>query len=109
MLATGVVYRWELEVQGKPVTVDAPGPVVADDVGLMVRLAIEGAGLAYVPDEAVADAVADGRLVRVLETFITPGPGICLYFPARMQEQPKLRALVETAKALRGKALKPAS
>ena len=101
LIASGVVYRWELERQGKPITIDAPGPIVVDDIGLMVALALRGAGLAYVPDEPIADAVADGRLERVLEPFITPGPGFCLYFPARTQAQPKLQALVETIKGMR--------
>jgi DNA-binding transcriptional LysR family regulator len=101
MIATGVVYRWEFERHGKPMTVDVPGSVVVNDVGLMVALALEGAGLAYVPDESITDAVAEGRLERVLEPFLTPGPGLCLYFPARMQEQPKMKALVETVKNMR--------
>ncbi|MDC3981574.1 LysR family transcriptional regulator [Polyangium jinanense] len=101
MITTGVVYRWEFERQGKPMTVDVPGNVVVNDIGLMVALALEGAGLAYVPDESIDDAVAEGRLERVLEPFVTPGPGLCLYFPARMQEQPKLKALVEIVKSMR--------
>ncbi|MDI1479358.1 LysR substrate-binding domain-containing protein [Polyangium sp. y55x31] len=101
MIATGIVYRWEFERQGKPLTVDVPGNVVVNDIGLMVALALEGAGLAYVPDESIVDAVAEGRLERVLEPFVTPGPGFCLYFPARMQEQPKLKALVEIVKSMR--------
>ncbi|AKF03632.1 Transcriptional regulator, LysR family protein [Sandaracinus amylolyticus] len=101
MIATGVIYRWELERQGKPITVDAPGSVVVDDPGLIVALALEGVGLAYVADETISDAVARGRLERVLEPFVTPGPPFCLYFPTRAQEQPKLRALLETVKCMR--------
>jgi len=59
--------------------------------------AVEGAGLAYVPDEAIEAHLAAGRLERVLAAFITPGPGVCLYFPARTRTQPKLRALIEIA------------
>lgn len=104
MITTGVVYRWELERQGKPMTIDVPGTIVVDDIGLMIALALAGSGLAYVPDEPVAGAVAEGRLERVLEPYVTPGPGFCLYFPARTQEQPKLKALVEVVKALRSEA-----
>ncbi len=103
LLATGVVYRWELESRGKPITIDVPGGIVADEVGLMVGLAREGAGLAYVPDDAVEADIAAGKLERVLESYITPGPGLCLYFPARMQAQPKLRALIEMVKTVREK------
>ncbi|WP_437718179.1 LysR substrate-binding domain-containing protein [Sorangium sp. So ce448] len=102
LLASGVVYRWELERRGKTITVDVPGGVVTDDIGLMVALACAGAGLAYVPDQAIERDLSEGRLERVLEAFITKGPGFCLYFPARTQEQPKLRALIETVTSFRG-------
>ena len=101
MITTGVVYRWELERQGKAMTVDVPGTIVVDDIGLMIALALAGTGLAYVPDEPIAEAVAEGRLERVLAPYVTPGPGFCLYFPARTQEQPKLKALVEVVKGVR--------
>ncbi len=97
MIATGVVYRWELERRGKPITVDVPGGVTVDDVGLMVALAREGVGLAYVPDEQIVEDLAKKRLERVLTSFMSKGPGLCLYFPSRTQTQPKLRALIEVA------------
>ncbi|WP_437819536.1 LysR substrate-binding domain-containing protein [Sorangium sp. So ce1078] len=102
LLASGVVYRWELERRGKTITVDVPGGVVVDDIALMVALACAGVGLAYVPDQAIERDLSEGRLERVLEAFITKGPGFCLYFPARTQEQPKLRALIETVTSFRG-------
>ncbi|MDF2693973.1 MAG: transcriptional regulator, LysR family [Labilithrix sp.] len=101
LIATGVVYRWELERRGKAITVDVPGGVIVDDIGIMVALAREGVGLAYVPDDSIEDDLAEGRIERVLESFLTKGPGLCLYFPARMQEQPKLRALIEMVASLR--------
>ncbi|MET0793489.1 MAG: LysR substrate-binding domain-containing protein [Polyangiaceae bacterium] len=104
LIASGVVYRWELVRRGKEMTVDIPGGIVVDDIELMIALAREGAGLAYVPDEPIADEIAAGRLERVLEPFLSPGPGLCLYFPARTQEQPKLRALIEMVASLRADA-----
>ncbi|WP_437802604.1 LysR substrate-binding domain-containing protein [Sorangium sp. So ce693] len=109
LLASGVVYRWELERRGKTITVDVPGGIVTDDIGLMVALACAGAGLAYVPDQAIERDLSDRRLERVLEAFLTKGPGFCLYFPARTQEQPKLRALIETVTSFRGQGAKPLS
>ena len=102
LIASGVVYRWELERRGKEITVDVPGGIIVDEAGFMVSLAREGAGLAYVSDELIESDIASGRLERVLEPFVTKGPGFCLYFPARTQEQPKLRALIEMVTSLRG-------
>jgi len=104
MIASGVVYRWELVRRGKEITVDVPGGIVVDDIALMVALAREGAGLAYLPDEPLTEELASGRLERVLQPFLSKGPGLCLYFPARTQEQPKLRALIEMVARLRGSA-----
>jgi DNA-binding transcriptional LysR family regulator len=100
-LGSGMIYRWELEKRGKPLTVDVPGGIVVDDIALIAALARDGAGLAYVADETVEVDLAAGRLERVLEGFVTPGPGLYVYFPARSGEQPKLRALVETIAELR--------
>jgi DNA-binding transcriptional LysR family regulator len=103
LLASGQVYRWELEERGKPITVDAPGTIVVDDIALMVALARGGAGLAYVPTEAVIRELATGKLEAVLGKLLSRGPGFCLYFPARTQQQPKLRALIEVVTALRAR------
>ncbi|XXY47632.1 LysR family transcriptional regulator [Sorangium sp. So ce269] len=102
LIASGTVYRWELERRGKTITVDVPGGIVVDDIALMVALACAGSGLAYVPDQAIERDLSEGRLERVLEAFITEGPGFYLYFPARTQEQPKLRALIESVTSARG-------
>lgn len=59
--------------------------------------------------QAIERELSEGRLERVLEAFITKGPGFCLYFPARTQEQPKLRALIETVTSFRGQGAKPVS
>lgn len=97
-IASGVVYRWEVERRGRKTTVDVDGDVIADDVDLLVALAREGVGLAYVADALVERDIAEGRLERVLEPYLSPGEGLFLYFPARTQHQPKLRALVDALK-----------
>jgi DNA-binding transcriptional LysR family regulator len=53
-----------------------------------------------------AEDVSAGRLERVLKEFLPRRPGLFVYFPARMQTQPKLRAFIDLAVArlrMRGK------
>lgn len=88
-------YRWEFEKGGKEVTVGPPGPVVLDDVDLMVRAALDGAGIAFTFEEQVASLVAKRRLVRVLEDWCPPFPGYFLYYPSRRHQPPGLSALIE--------------
>jgi DNA-binding transcriptional LysR family regulator len=90
------LYRWEFEKGGKEVTVGVPGPVVLDDVDLMVRAALDGVGVAFTFEEQVAPLLAKRRLVRVLEDWCPPFPGYFLYYPSRRHQPPGLSALIET-------------
>lgn len=91
----GVVYRWEFTEKGKDFAVAVEGRVLLNDGQLMVDAAVDGLGLAYVPEHAAREALADGRLVRVLGAYCPPFPGFFLYYPSRAQLAPKLRALVD--------------
>ncbi|TBW41417.1 LysR family transcriptional regulator [Siculibacillus lacustris] len=95
---SGAVYRWEFTRHGRDLSIDVPGAITLDDADLALRLAEAGQGLTYLPLGLVADAVAAGRLERVLTADLPTGPGLYLYFPARAQTQPKLRAFVDVAR-----------
>jgi DNA-binding transcriptional LysR family regulator len=44
----------------------------------------------------VADRIARGELVRVLEDWCPPFDGFFLYYPSRRQQPAALQALVDT-------------
>jgi DNA-binding transcriptional LysR family regulator len=92
----GPVYRWEFEKRGKAVTVATSGPVTVSDAQFMIRAALDGVGLGYALEDYVADHVARGELVRVLEDWCPPFDGYFLYYPSRRHQPPALQALVET-------------
>jgi DNA-binding transcriptional LysR family regulator len=92
----GPIYRWEFEKRGKPVSVSASGPVIVGDAQFIIRAALDGVGLAYILEDYVADHIARGELVRVLEDWCPPFDGYFLYYPSRRQQSPALRALVAT-------------
>ncbi|HVO12703.1 MAG TPA: LysR family transcriptional regulator [Vicinamibacteria bacterium] len=92
----GPVYRWEFEKRNKPMTVSVSGPLVVTDVEFMIRAALDGLGLAYTLEDYVADHVARGELVRVLEDWCPPFDGYFLYYPSRRHQPPALQALVDT-------------
>jgi DNA-binding transcriptional LysR family regulator len=93
--ASGRIYRWELEKEGKAIVVDVRGPLVLTDQSLIRNAAVDGAGLAYVFNERIADDVAEGRLIRVLEDWCQPFEGFYIYYPSRRQMRPALRAFVD--------------
>jgi DNA-binding transcriptional LysR family regulator len=96
MGAGGPVYRWEFEKRGKPVTVSVSGPLVINDVEITLRAASDGVGLAFALEEHVAERIARGELVRVLEDWCPPFDGFFLYYPSRRQQPAALQALVDT-------------
>ena len=94
-LTAGSIYRWEFVRGGREFSVDAPGGVTVNDGDLMMMCALKGMGLIYSADLFAARALAAGKLEAVLEEFLPTTPGLFLYFPARTQTQPKLRAFID--------------
>ncbi len=94
-LPSGTVFPWKFEGHGKAVTVDVTGPLTLDDSAFVLDAARTGVGLAYLRESIVAADLAHGRLVRVLEDWTHPFPGICLYYPNRRTIPARLRALVD--------------
>jgi len=90
----GPIYRWEFEKRGKPVSVSVSGPVIVSDAQFMIRAALDGVGLAYILEDYVAEHIARGELVRVLEDWCPPFEGYFLYYLSRRHQSPALRALV---------------
>ena len=71
------------------------GRLAFNSVPLMLEAASEGFGLACMPEDLVAAAVADGRLVRVLEDWRPPFAGYHLYYPSRRRQSAAFALLVE--------------
>ncbi|MGQ9367642.1 LysR family transcriptional regulator [Azospirillum sp. A39] len=101
MSSRGNVYRWEFERDGEEFAVSVDGSLIVNDVDLAIRAAADGLGLAYVFETLAAPFLADGALETVLEGFAAQSPGFFLYFPARVQVMPKLRAFIDFAVARR--------
>jgi len=92
---TGQPWPWEFERQGRLVVVNPPGVLVSDENEVLRRAALDGAGLAFLFREMVADDIAAGRLVALLPEWCEPYPGFFLYYPSRRQLSPALRAFID--------------
>jgi len=89
------LYRWEFERDGHALSVAVEGPLIVDDLDLLLRAAMDGAGLAFAFEQHVAPHIASGALVRVLADWCPPFPGYFLYYATRRQQPRALAALVD--------------
>ncbi len=90
----GGVVPWELEAKGREVKVRADGQLIFNNLALRISSALDGLGLAYLPEDQAAPFLADGRLHRVLEEWCPAFPGYHLYYPSR-KHSPALTVLVD--------------
>jgi DNA-binding transcriptional LysR family regulator len=91
---SGAIYRWEFERMGASERINVSGPLTLSDQPLMVEAAIDGIGIAFVPDHLATEALEHGRLERVLEDWCPALPGLCLYYSGRRHVSSGLRALI---------------
>ncbi len=88
-------HRWEFVEGGRPFDVAVEPQITTNDLRLMLRLALAGAGITFAPEDCLQPHFEDGSLVPLLEEFLPPFPGFFLYFPQRRNMAPKLRALID--------------
>lgn len=91
----GGLYAWEFEKDGREVKVRVEGRLVFNDVFQILDAALEGFGIAYIPEDLILSHVAEGRLVRVLDDWCPPWSGYHLYYPHRSEASPAFAKVVE--------------
>ena len=97
-------YRWDKDVvanswrfmkDGERVEVGVEGTLTVNDHDLALRAALDGLGIAQLPEASVAALVADGKLVRLLADWSPKWNGFFLFYSSRRHVPVKLRALVD--------------
>jgi DNA-binding transcriptional LysR family regulator len=95
---SGSLYHWDLQYRGKRVSVDVEGQLTLGNLNLMVEAALDGIGIAWVPEHLVVDHVSAGRLVHLLPEWSPAFPGPCLYYPANRHPPAALRLFAEAVR-----------
>jgi DNA-binding transcriptional LysR family regulator len=88
-------YRWEFAEGRREFSVDVAPVITTNDMGLMIRMALSGAGITFGMADTFRGFLDRGELVAVLEEFSAPFAGFYLYYPTRRNVEPKLRALID--------------
>ncbi|SDH13408.1 LysR family transcriptional regulator [Paraburkholderia phenazinium] len=95
---SGALYRWDLERRGKSASIDVDGPMTLGNLNLMIEAALNGIGIAWVPDYVAAEHILSGRLVPLLADWSPSFPGLCLYYPANRHPPTALRLFAQAVR-----------
>ncbi len=97
----GVTFRsltpfpmWSFEQDGVPLVVEPRPRLVVNDIALAVQAALDGIGIVRAVSYNVADEIASGRLVPVLEAFAPKPSPISLVHPSAGLVPLKVRAFL---------------
>jgi DNA-binding transcriptional LysR family regulator len=91
----GGLYVWEFERRGKQLNVRVNGQVTLNSSPHIVQAAMDGLGIAFLPEDEFAPHIEEGRLIRVLEDWCPPFDGYYLYYPSRRQPSPAFSLVVD--------------
>lgn len=92
---SGGLYAWEFEKSGQELRVRVEGQLTFNTSYAMVDAALNGYGIAYLPEDLAAAHIADGSLVLLLDDWSAPFPGYYIYYPSRRQSLPAFKVVVD--------------
>lgn len=91
----GGLYAWEFARDGREIKVRVEGQLTFNSLRQRIDAAQLGLGIAFVPEDTVAEPLADGRLQMALDDWCPPFPGYYLYYPSRRQHTTAFALLIE--------------
>ena len=71
----GGLYAWEFEKAERALNVRLEGQLIVNEIALALRGALDGLGIAYLPEDYVRADIEAERLTRVLESWCPPFTG----------------------------------
>jgi len=86
---------WEFVVDGVNRTIDVRGPLRANNGDVIRDAAIAGVGIAHLPEFIVAGALASGKLIEVLDNFVSPPLTLYAVYPQHRQTSVTIRTFTQ--------------
>ncbi len=92
---SGGLYAWEFGKDGKELRVRVDGQLTFNNSYAQIDAAVNGYGIAYVPENIAERQIASGSLVQVLDDWSPFFDGYFLYYPSRRQNLPAFTVIVD--------------
>lgn len=93
--SSGKIERWALGRAPDAPEIALPTAMICNNIETRLCFALQGLGIAYLPDFAVREALAEGRLVSVLDDYVEAAGTFRVLWPASRHPSPKLRAFID--------------
>jgi DNA-binding transcriptional LysR family regulator len=91
----GGLWAWDFERDGRELKVRVDGQLTFNNIFQVRDAALEGYGLAYIPEDLARPHLAKGQLSWVLQDWSPPWTGYHLYYPSRRQSSPAFSLIVD--------------
>ncbi|KAB8038580.1 LysR family transcriptional regulator [Janthinobacterium aquaticum] len=92
---TGKLETWPLQAVPGEAEWQLPTSMICNNIETRVCFALQGLGIACLPDFAIRDAIADGHLFPVLGEYVQRTGTFHVLWPSGRQASPKIRAFVD--------------
>jgi DNA-binding transcriptional LysR family regulator len=91
----GGLWAWEFERNGRELKVRVDGQLIFNNIFQVRDAALDGFGLAYIPEDLARTHLSRGKLVWVLQEWSPRWAGYHFYYPSRRQSSPAFGLVVD--------------
>ena len=95
LASSGGLYAWELRHEGRDMEVRVRGQLTFNSAYQILHAALDGCGLAFIPEDLAGVHVRAGRLQSVMQDWCPSFPGLHAYYPSRRQNSRALALVIE--------------
>lgn len=95
-------YSWEFYKDGSEINVRIEGRGTFSTINMMRQAAVDGLGLAYLPEDTVDTLIKEGQLIQVLADWCPRRPAYHLYYPSRRQHSLAFTLVLEALRYHKG-------
>lgn len=92
---SGKLESWALRLEPEEAQLQLPTSMICNNIETRVCFALQGLGIAYLPDFSIRELLADERLQPVLADYVERIGVFYVLWPASKHPSPKVRALVD--------------
>lgn len=93
--STGKIRPWPFARAAGGERISLPERMSATAIDPLIELALQGLGIACLPPFAIRNEVAEGRLVSILDEWVTEADQFNIFWPASRQITPRLRVFID--------------